>query len=255
MRRPGLVYPSPASRRTLADSEILGITSLVAWFDMQAIGTYTVSAGLVASISNRKTGVAAATALTAAPVFDEFGWHGRPCMLGGTRGLAGTEAAVVAAMTGTDTPLTVIAVAEPDAVETTQSIFGAGNSGVSNNQAWRFGKLSVHRWYCDKVDDAGASVNLTGQNGMAIGKSVVAWMINGITGSTYPYNGLISPSNGGFDGGATTPNRFALLARPDSGPDTFWGGRVAEVLVFAERLELDIVQRIMRYEQVKWGLV
>lgn len=258
MRRQGLVNRRAPTAYSggISDSYIQALPSLLARIDMLAPGTFTVDGGTVISLTNRKSNAAWDTSLTAFPAYEEFGFGGKPCLKGGAAAIVSTEAPVVAALTGEDNPVTVIAVVEPDAVEATQTIFGAGNSAVSNSRTWRFGKLSAQRWYVDKVDDAAGTSSIIGVSGMATGRRVVSWVIRGNTGFNYPGNGAPSPANGSgaFNGGTTTPDRVAVLARPDSGPDTFWGGRLAELIVCGEALGADLVSNIMRFASWKWGV-
>jgi hypothetical protein len=248
----------------------LTLAGLVAWFDMMNAASYTVTPGspdTVTSIKNLVSNVAWNTAATAFPLYEAAGFGGLPCMrgqsiaLGGptNRGIISTESPVVNAFSGTDVPVTVIAVTEFDKTSNTEVLFGLGNSGFSTNQTWRFGQPSgapLGRPWFNKIEDGtGTQFDVLSSAGIAAGRRVVSFVCAGTTGSIYVDQNAPNPSGAAFDAGAVTPNRAALFCRPDSVPDFFWASTLAELLVF-NRAITDLEKKLVvgGYLMPKWGI-
>ena len=214
------------------------ISSLRCWIDMLETASFTTSGGEVTSIINKATGVTWNTAATDFPLFTAGGLNGHDCMTGNVaagRGLISTDAALVSAFTGTDAACTVIAVVSSDLVNATEEFFAAGNSGFASNRTWRFGQTSgspTGKPYVGKVDDAGTNVSTASTASMGSGAHIVSYVVAGTTASIYVDSGSANPSGGSINADVTTPDRMALLCRPDNSPDGFWGGSVGTVLAF-----------------------
>lgn len=238
------------------------LASLKLWFDFSATDSYTVLPGSPATITalrNLASGVIWNTQATTFPEYEATGFGGKPCAKGdgAGRGLISTDSIVVSALSGSDNPVTVIAVTEPDTTNVTQTILGGGNSGVANNGTWRFGKASPsNRWFSTKIDDTGAIASATGVVGGAdgTGRQVKSWVVPGTTLSGYVNLGAASPSAGAFDVGTATMDRAAIFCRPDSSPDFFWNGRLAELMLFNVALSDTVRTAIVTSLMAKWGI-
>lgn len=256
MRRAGIPQNrAPVAQRQLTDSGILATPGLVAWFDMLKADTYTVGGGTVTSITNRKSGVAWSTVVTAAPLFEATGFNGRPCMTGdGGRGLMSTEASLVSTFTGTNKSYTVLYVVDLTTPDAVAAVFGSANSGATATNSYAFGTSSFQNGHhLHFQQDAADAASTTVSDATApTARQAVAWVRAGT--SCFGYLGTSRVASSTVNLGATTVTRCALLARPGQAPDVFLTGKLAECMVFNAALGQDELNALMRYEAKKWGL-
>lgn len=238
---------------------------LVAWFDMLDQRAYTLSGGVVSTVTNKATGVAwgpDAFGLARTPGFNPVGISGRPAMTfdqnnpGGQR-FINTEAPVVASQQN-NSPGTVVCVAQSGQLDFGGSIFGAGNSGTASQRVKRYGFNTggVGQFCIAAVDDAGTGLNLLSNSGTSTLASFVAsWSYSSSLG-TIASNGVQLPGAiaQAYAPGTLTVNQVAIGCRPDSGPDSFWDGAVGELLVFNQQLSDEALARVTVWLCNKWGI-
>jgi hypothetical protein len=245
------------------DFDPMTISGLVAWFDMQQADSYTVTAGspdTVSSIKNLVSNTAWNTVVNAYPRYEATGLNGKPCMRvnGGAdqRGIASTEAAVLAALNGTNPSMTMVAVYEP-LFSGTHTIFGAGDTTVNSDNSARFGVIqatSLRTWY-NRVDSSGTlgeAASATG-DGLQLQPYVLSARTSG-TAASFHINGVQSGTGQTVNTGAVTATRVAIGLRPDLNPDSVLNGRVSELLIFNRSLTDLELSRLHSNLMTKWGL-
>lgn len=244
-RHAGDSYITPVDPLTLAGN-VLSLNLLDAT-------SYTVSAGTVTSITNRISGVAI-TEETNPPAFAANALSGRPCMIpdGTNDRMIGDEAAVVAAGTGTNSPITLFVAVDPiQPPAVNAAFFGFGNSGVASNGTLWFGQ-TFNRARAEVVSNSGASVT---RNSLfpLVGAPTVMVYVRDNTLDFRRRAGDDSKLNT-FSTGAVTPDRFALFCRPDSAPDTFSRSRVGQFELFNRVLTNREIIGVCRHMLSAWGL-
>jgi hypothetical protein len=134
---------------------------------------------------------------------------------------------VVAAVAGTDVALTLFMVAQFTSMDALQAAFGAGNSGTATNSTRAFGTVTTAsgRLRASHLDDAAGNGGVEAANATAnpTDPHVFEFYTSGTAMSIQADGAAADPSAAAADVGATTPNRVAIGARPDSAPDTFLG--------------------------------
>lgn len=225
--------------RTRPRLDPLTVPGCVLWLDMLRPSSYTVTGGTtVTSITNMASGVAWTEAV-APPTYSATGLNGRPCMVGDglTMKILSSEAAVVAAFTGDDTPITVFAVVEPVTLDTSSAVVGAGDVGIASSNTYQIGQANSGngRWTVRKVDPAGLADSAIGGSDIAAGPQIVSWIM-GAAGSTRIYKDFSLQITDTVDVAAMTCSRVALFTRPDSAPDSFYDGKLGCVLVYSRAL-------------------
>lgn len=215
----------------------LSISGCVAAFDMTDASSYTVTGGTtVTSITNKVSGTAW-TEGTNPPAYEATGFNGSPCMKGDASNdqIISTEAAVVAAVTGTDPAYSALFVVDPVST-TTAAWLGFGAAGTATNSTHMFYQLAgtgIVQPRIFRVSDAGANAHPTTFNiSEPYSPMVVAWRAaSGV--ASYYRNGTRLVTDTSCSTGATTPTRAALLCRPDSSPDFYAPSRLAVALLFS----------------------
>ena len=217
-------------------------SSLVGWFDMQDSSAFAGTlGGFLTSITNKASGVVWNTASTVMPGY-YANWNGGslPCMTfnGTTQGVRSTEAAVVSAMANNNAS-TVFVVCQANIADDATAAWGVGNSGVSSSRTKRYGLNTggAGQVAIITVDDAGTGVNLlnTGSTSNTNANVLEFWSTTSV--GSIMTNGVAQGATGAaFAPSTLTPDRCAIGCRPDSAPDQFWNGSIAEVLVFSRDL-------------------
>lgn len=232
------------------------ITGLVFWQDMQDTGAYTESGGVVTQFINKASSVAWTEATNRA-AYSATGLNGLPCMdFDGTNDrYISTEAAVVSALTNA-AAYTVIYVGSHDTVDRGDSVFAIGNSGVATSRTRRWGQSTdgAGRWQTQSINDAGTTVTNISAGGSNTSPHIFYWHSPGTTVSLQVDNAAASPSGAASDPGTLTPDRCAVGSRPDSAPDTFFDGKLGELIVYAGDITGTDYTDLLTYLQTKWGL-
>lgn len=253
LRRPGIRH-ARAAPQTSGYTPIWPPTKLpccVAWWDM--LETYTESGGTVTAIRNMVSGSDDMAEATNPPALELTGLSGLPTMKadGSNDRLISTEAAVVAAVSGTEPRYALFTVIAPTAPtgKVNAVYFGAGNSGeISNNTAYhgRFGFAAAEddNWGLERRVSAsdtnswlsGAVTSYAPQVVSYVGFGIARMRVNlqpAMGGTT---RGGASGAGSGFGIQATTgalaPDRVAFFCRPDSNPDSFCRDRISAALLF-----------------------
>lgn len=219
--------------------------------------TASVTQRRVSSITNRKTGDASMAMGTGGIQlgYDATGFNGGPCCTcWGAQYLLSTEAAVVAAVAGTDVALTVFAVVQCVSMDSLQTFFGAGNSGTATNSTRMFGTVTTNtgRVRASHLDDAAGNAGVEAVNATTnpTDPHIFEFYTTGTAMSIQADGAAADPSAGAADVGATTPNRVSIASRPDSTPDSMggsspsFGTKIALISLFAANKDASSRSRI-----------
>jgi len=231
------------------------VSGCVAWVDCQETLT---QAGTVTSIRNMVSGVDW-TEATNPPTYAATGLNGRPCMIGNgsSMRIMSTEAAVVAACSGSDKAVTVFLVTEEPTPDAINVLFAAASSTVNTNSTLSFFTTTagLGRWSVQRIDDAAGTVSAPRGVDIAAGPQIVSWVIPGTTASIYVGDEeQADPNAAAFDVGATTPTRVALLCRPDLTPDLFADAKIGALLLYSRALsDLERIG-VVNGLRARWGL-
>lgn len=182
----------------------------------------------VSGITNRLTGSADMAMATAGLQlgYDATGYNGGPCCVGyGSQYLLSTEAAIIAALSGTDKPHTLFAAAQcPTSPDALQSFFGAGNSGTATNSTRMWGTITTGngRLRASHLDDAAGNAGVEAAANLASTTNpfLAEYYTTGTAMSIQENGAAADPNAGAADVGATTHDRVAIGARPDATPDS-----------------------------------
>lgn len=233
------------------------IPGLVAWFDMQDSGSYTVTSGAVSSIKNKASGVFWTEAgSTQRPTYNATGINGLPCMDfdGVNDRIISTEAAVVSALSVANS-YTLLYVAIFDTLSRDDSLFAAGNSATSLGiRSWGQDTTGAGRWSVTTLTDGGASVKSISVASSVPGAHVHCWDASPTQVTRQLNNWTEDPLNSAHAPGATTSNRVALGCRPRSTPTLFFDGKKGELLLYSSRLPTTDKTRLFNYLYGRWAI-
>ncbi len=221
----------------------LSIATCVLALDMTRPDSYTVDTAptpdTVTAFVNRASGVSW-TEVTAPP--DLALLNGQPCLKGNgtTKFIGSTEAAVVAAMAGTDKAVTCIMVLADPTPDAITVFFGGAAAAIQTNRTLTFFSSNAGngRWSTSRIDDAAATASAPRSVDFAANVTqVVAWTIPGTTASIHVNNETTAdPNAAAFDVGATTVTRAAFLVRYDLTPDLFADGSIGAAYLFSSAI-------------------
>lgn len=234
------------------------IPGCVGWFDM--LETFTEDAGTVTSIRNMVSGSDDMAEGTNPPALSLI--NGRPAMLGdGTNDiLISTEAAVVAAANQAERSFTLTIVYQPAAtvVAGTQQLCAWGNSGTANTRTAGFVHNAAGQIQLSCLSDGGFVHAAVGVERIAtdLRPKVVTAVCSPQFCMQYANRTMLQPGawfGTGFNG-QLTPDRFALLARPDSAPDRFSAERLGCIIIHDHPLAPAEVIGLHTALMGKWGI-
>jgi hypothetical protein len=237
----------------------LWISDCVAWFDMLDPRSYTVTSGAVTKIINKASGVAWTESLLP-PYYSATGFNGYPCMVGdgatSSARIISTESAVVNALANNN-PGSVFIVAQANIADDATAALGCGHSAVSNSSTKRYGINTggAGEVAIMTVDNAGVSVNLASNTGVTDTNCDLYEYSYSNTAGSLGLNGELIGANGfPYAPSTLTPNRVAIGCRPDSAPDQFWNGKIAEILIFNRELSEYERALVRVYLMRKWRI-
>ena len=221
--------------------------------DMNDASTLTESGGVITALTNKLT--AAALTPVGSPAYQATGLNSLPTMdlNGTTQYFLGSEAAVVAA--GVDAaPRTVMMVCAVDTVDRLESFFAWANSGISSNQSFTVGASNALTGRSNVVSrsDAAVVVTPTGSLQIDITAHVYSFVFSGTAIESW-IDAAADLASTAMAPGTSTPNRYAIGARPDIGPDNFFDGQLSEIWVFSKALSTAARVRVQNYLKAKWG--
>lgn len=221
--------------------------------------SFSLTGSTVTSITNKASGVAW-TEGTNPPGYSAAGFNGLPCMTFAPLSLQkimSTEAAVVAAMAN-NTAGTVFTVAKTNTPDDAAATWGCGNSGFSSSRTKRYGLNTggAGQWGIVTVDDASTGANLVSSSSTSDSNNNVLEFTYSTSIGTILVNGTAQPAAtaAAYAPGTLTPNRCAIGCRPDSAPDQFWDGNIAEILVFDREITAYERALVRIYLLRKWGI-
>lgn len=220
----------------VAPFDYVAASGKVIWLDMKDPASFTQSAGTMTGITNKASGVVWNTS-AAFPTYEATGFNGFPCMKGNgtTQYIETTEAAVVALFTDAKAFTTYI-VHQNGTVDITSNYLCAGSTAANTSRTRGFGLTATGSGrYCSRGQNDGATAFT--QDGLLTPDTathvIAYWTDSGAT----QISSAVDCSGPDIDDaaqvtGTNTPTRVRIFCRPDSGPDQFADGRIAEILMF-----------------------
>lgn len=232
------------------------ISGAVAWFDMQDAASYT-QAGTVTSINNKISSVAWAAGANP-PTYSASGINSFPCMDfdGVNDTIISSEAAVYSALANSS-DYTIFFVANCDTQDRSEAIFGCGNSavGAASLRYWGQSSSSTGRWISTTINDAVTTVNALNNVISDVNVNIFCWSSPGTTVSLNLNNAPApNPSATAQNPGTLTLNQSALGSRPDSAADTFFDGKMGELIVYDRELTAMEKASVGAYLSLKWTI-
>jgi hypothetical protein len=229
------------------------VSGLVFQGDLNDPATFTQSAGVITTFTNKVSAVAVTPVNS--PAYSAVGLNSKPTIdYDGASYLVGTEAAVAAAGVNA-AARSIFIVAAFDSIDvTTDALFSWGNSGVSSTRTWWYGQSITGTGRMNVVfnNDAAASVTVSGTIQTDTTAHVYSLISPGTTVATWIDNVADIPS-AAFDPATNTVNRFGISARVDAGPDTGNDGRNSETLVYNRAVTTAERNYINALLKTKWG--
>ena len=231
----------------------LTMPGCVGWFDAADVSTITSSGGLVSNVRNKAD---------AQKPFTQPTGGNQPTTQATT--IAGNNVvtfdgssdyllcnSLSSAFTGSDTPVSAFAVYRPTTTGGQQAVFCAGNSGTALRQVMHdYGTGSAFRIF--KRDDATTQVIASTSLSPVSTPVIMSMSCAGTTLKAWQ-NGT-SFYNGAFDVGVTTLNTFTLGCRAAAALNNFFGGDIAEIIIYSRGLSDVEVDTIENYLGNKWGI-
>jgi hypothetical protein len=212
------------------------------------------------SITNLVSGVTATEAAATAPIFELNGLGGRPCWRGqasALRKIAAVEAAVAAAVNGTEKTFTAFYVFEPNQGSASADMWGLGNSAVASAGMVRFSHItSSGRITATRNDNAAATSSATRTTWPQRGPQVMAWRWNGSGDIDGWLNAeaVPNPNNSAPAAlGALTTDRWGLFGQMDSGHGGYSNARLGMVLLYDGVLSDADILFVRTWANARWG--
>jgi hypothetical protein len=167
--------------------------------------------------------------------YEVTGINGQACVRGyGSQYVLSTEAAVIAAASGDDKALTLVAVL--DKVAADDVLIGLANAAsTGNTNYWDLVRLDSFR---ASKGDSGANTALATGTAMANGPHVVTLSFAGTT-VTATTDGVTTMNAAAFNVGSTTLDTIALFCRPRSTPAEIGSGRLGACALYNRVLTAD----------------
>lgn len=164
--------------------------------------------------------------------YEATGLNGHPCIRGyGSQYNLLPVPALIAAASGDDKPLTVVAVLDKTTAE--DVVIGlAAAAGSGNTNYWDLIRLDSFRL---SKGDGSANTALATGTAMANGPHVVAITYSGTTASAKT-DGVTTINNAALNVGSTTLDSAGLFCRPRSSPVEIGAGRLGAVAVYSRVL-------------------
>ncbi len=249
-----LLPPGPPGAPGAPPFDPLSIAGSVAWFNMRDASSFTNSGGFISSITNKVSSVAWSEA-TNRPAYSAGGVNGHPCMDfdGINDQIISTEAAVVSALQ-VDQPYTLFYMAIFDTADRADSVFGAANSSGTGARRWGQSTVGTGRWHVSVVQDDTTAVAVDDAGALYVsGAHAHCWNASTTQVSLQIDNAAAAPNNAAFAPGATTIVRAALGCRPVAAPNTFFDGKLGELLLYNSRLSAGDITNVATYLATAWA--
>jgi hypothetical protein len=234
----------------------------VLWIDLQDAASYTEVADMVTAITNKISSTSYA-ALTIGAPHEDAGLNGHPCMHPTltTHTLVGTEAAVLAALTGA-VAYTLAWYGSYDTADPAgrEDFFSVGAAGVGTNaRFWGHTATGGGRQTSVTVNNAATTVSATSgaDNSLAAGHSVI-WRSPGTKADCKVNDAAPDPNDAAQDpiaGGASslTPTQLTINARRGATVSEQLVGRTGELWLFSNEKSDAACTRIEDYLAARWA--
>ncbi len=236
----------------------LSIATCVWALDMSRPSTFTVDTAptpdTVTAFTNLKTG----TSWTEATNPPDLGSiNNQPAMVGNgsSKHVTSTEASVLAAFTGTDTPMSVILVTQPVTADAATAFLCSGNSATAQTSTKRFGTAVTGngRWTMVTIDSAGGNASGVGDTDLTTTGQVAAWVFTGTAVSIWK-NLTLQLNAAAHDVAAVNSDRVSLFQRPDSAPDSFSDGKISAGYIDTAAISASTRLRVTSRYMLQFGI-
>jgi uncharacterized repeat protein (TIGR02059 family) len=222
------------------------VTGLVGWFSLFDAADFTESAGTLLTLKEKVSGTN--NTLGTLPAYSATALGGTKPGIdlnGTTHWIGGTHAAIVAALKDSNA-CTVMTAWQPDNADRLEAVFGLGAAAVATNRTKVWGKHNIGSgaYTVIYVNDAATAANALSTQVPSTGAQIGEFY-NSTSQAWFQKNGAAADYGpAAYVPGTTTPDRWGIGCRPDSVPDTFFDGKISEILIFDSNLSSAIRSRI-----------
>lgn len=154
---------------------------------------------------------------------------------------------------GSDKPLSVLAVANPTSFAAVRIVFGLGNS-ASNNAIHEVDFNTTPTFRAFRRDDATASKLIDSGTPVAGTPYVLRHTFSGLVGNLFQNGVRVGSANTDMDVGTCTFDRAAIGALERLTPGLFFLGAIPEVIVYPSEISATAAQLIERNQGTYYGI-
>lgn len=163
-----------------------------------------------------------------------------------------TSDALAANYTGTDKPMTVIALVFVSAAGTAYTYVNCGGSGA-NNPCIDIRASVGSKWVILRTDSAASSATATSTANVTAAATIVTYVTDG-TNATIRVNGVRDTTDAAQDVGLMTLNQFTIGARRTGANTQFFDGNLGPIIIASGAMGLSQIQYCERGIALQYGI-